>query len=595
MSDSLPNLPKSLNLLEKFFNLLIINDNRKLLWKPQAVLKRNLELYQKNHSQFTELCHQNSEQEIVKFWWKLVIDDTQNWEDWEPSNRKQLALQHLAAYLQNSCYWAVKQICELQIKNDWYDYFDIAKAFVYQSEKLESAIRKYNPDRGANLNTFFQQILISQIRSEAKVNKCSPWRLLCIASPDKLREALQAAGYKEPEISVYLFIRKYFKQVYQLNHIHNPTRTKGERWTEPVLKDFQEIVNLYNAEKQLPSAPHEVRSFSGVVTSEQVKDWMNICIRVLQAHPKITEVSWEAIQDSSLNVTREQLAKLNLPAQPQLSEVEKEPSISLQKDAELRQELIKINTRIEQLIQQKKLPENRQYFCLLYYGFDFTQQQIAYLSGIHQTNIMRFINKYYFNPLIQKIVPLTHPPNWIQPYIQQWLLKNYTTPVHTDLIQASLIKSLTGLAPELQNILVLIYGQKIHKNQVACQLGLTEEFVTKSLDTVRAHLANDLFKNLEIWRKVYLELWLKKFYQKEIETILHKACLDLLFKQSNSSLNQSYPKLALKQLGLGTDQMREQLMDAVVIWLQENLDVSIIRESELTKVSKVIQAWLESA
>jgi len=299
--DGIPKLPKRNNNIEKFSTYIMLSPQNKRLviqWEYQLYLKRNIELYEKMNKRFASLCRrQDQGLGLAQFWQHIALNELQQPEDWEPANRRQLALEHLATYFEEKCYFAAKKVWKESREPSWEEYLCIARLIIYDNLKLKEILKKYD-SRAAKLDTYITKVLIKTIKHETDVGKFSCWRLLYKKSDKELKEALQRSGRNEPDISKLIFARKYFKQVYLVNKVKNPIRQAGKKWPEPDQEDFEQSAQCYNAEKLLPSAPHEVSASSSFVTGKQIQTWMEICITALKNYPKsITPCcSLEALQ-----------------------------------------------------------------------------------------------------------------------------------------------------------------------------------------------------------------------------------------------------------------------------------------------------------
>lgn len=239
----MPKPPERLNNTDKFSTFIVVDNrqgDRVLQWQTQANLRRNLALYQKYNPQFAALfIDQAQDSEVAQFWLNLALNDAPPAQDWEPANRKLLALEHLAAYLDKICYWAAKNVCGNYSDRPWEkweDYFAIARNSFYNPDKFINFLQKYNPDRGANLETYMKGVLTNTIKDKAQVDKFSIWRSLYKKTDEKLRAALKANGNIEPHISLVIFAHTYFKKVYRINRTQNPHYVPGEKWLEPTQK-----------------------------------------------------------------------------------------------------------------------------------------------------------------------------------------------------------------------------------------------------------------------------------------------------------------------------------------------------------------------
>ncbi|MEH2364196.1 sigma-70 family RNA polymerase sigma factor [Nostoc sp.] len=510
--NSIPVLPKRRSNLNKFSTYIVLtNENNQLAlqWKHQPSLQRNLKLYEEKHPEFSNLfCHQDKGIDIVNFWRKVAFDESQLIADWEPSNKTQLAYEHLASYFEEKCYWAAKDLCKDRNANSWEEYLCIARLLVYNPLKLKEILVKYNP-KSANIDTYLTNILISHIKYSAEINRFSRWRLLYKKSDKELIEALKVFGTIEPEISLIIFARKYFKQVYLINKVKNPTRATGKKWIAPDEEDFSKSAQCYNVEKVLATAPHEVFANSTRVTAKQIQDWMEICIKALESYPIsiLPKFSLDAFQSGEFEVKSE----LQVP------EIEWEKISSTEDTREQGFLANQANSILSEQLQSMKL--DAQKILLLYYGFKLNQKQLADRLGMNQSTISRYLTKSTIK-LLEAIARISQPQQWVKQYVKRWLENEYHAPVHSDLIQAALVSAIKKLVNEEREILQLYYGEQMNEIKIASQLGISLNETATRLNKTRNILQEKLMQEINIWIKEYLEKWLSNYYKSLLKVVL---------------------------------------------------------------------------
>ena len=515
--DSIPVLPKRENNLKKFSTYIVIshqNNRLALQWKHEPSLLRNLKLYEEKHYEFSNLfCQQDKEIGVAHFWRKVALNESELIADWEPSHKTQLAYEHLASYFEERCYWTAKDLCKYRNANSWEEYLCIARLLVYNPLKLSEILVKYNP-QNANLDTYITNTLTNHIKSSAEVSRFSRWRLLYTKSDKELIEALKVVGILEPEISQIIFARKLFKQVYLINKVKNPARSKGKKWIDPDQKDFEESELFYNAKKVLPSTPHEV-SANTKVTAKQIQDWMEICIKALENYPKtiLPKFSLDALQSDGM------IAKSEL----EVLEIEWSGISSTEETKEQGFLTNKANSVLSKQLQAMKLDEQK--ILLLYYGFGLNQKQLADRLGINQSTISRYLTKSTIK-LLSSLAEISQPQEWVIQYVERWLKREYHAPIHSDLIQAALVSAIKKLANEEREILQVYYGQRMDENKIADQLSINMDEITMRLTKARNQLQDNLMQEINIWIKEYLEKWLSNYYKSLVNLVLKTEAIN---------------------------------------------------------------------
>jgi DNA-directed RNA polymerase specialized sigma24 family protein len=509
--ESMPGLPERRDHAQHFcsYMMLTTRNSRPLIqWQNDRHLERNFELYQQRNQQLSHLCSQpNQSQKLAEFWRETAIDYSPISEDWKPQNRQILALKHLASYFERECYYAAKTVWLKSKDWSWDEYLCCARVFIYNFDNLLRLLRSYDFSLRTSLDTYIQQTLIQVIQSEAGIGKFSRWRLLVEKSDIELREALQRFGYQEPNISQYIFARKYFKKVYRFHKVNNPAiRKPGQKWPEPDINDFQAAAECYNAEKYLSSAPHEVSAGSNI-SQEQIQAWMKICISALQNYPK--SVNPQLIDD--------------LFSQGEI-ELEKPDTIAEDFGTLAKELLQKINSNFcEQL---KILKPEQHKIILLYYGAKFKQNQVAKQLQVNQSVISRRLDTIKIK-LLKTMVEMSNPHSWVANYVGGWLQKNYRAPLHSDLIQVALVQGIKELESQEKEVLRLRYGEGETAEKIACQLSIDLSEVNDIISQAQQKLQANLINVLNSWVKEYVEKWLEKFYQAEIRAVCGKRNLSL--------------------------------------------------------------------
>lgn len=599
----IPRLPERPNNIDRFSSYPILDFNNERMvfrWKYRWHLKRNFELHEAQDTEFAKLCRLPDKGRAIAEYWMKVAQSTN-----QEINRRKLALEHLAAYFESSCYQAAKNVQSQSRDRDWEEYLCIARIKIYDLDNFGKILEKYDFRQGANLDTYVQNILEKTIKTEVSVGKYSRWRLLAQKSDKELKEALQKHGYGQAQLAQYLFARKYFKQVYLINKVKNPHRPTGQKWPLPDLEDFQEAAKYYNAEKSLPAAPHEVSASGVTVTGEQIKQWMEICLEALKKYKTNLSdaVSIEFLNESGIDIKSKESDRVNLYSD---RDTDESPSLIARTDAFFQEEIENVKAKIEQQIQKRKLQTYHKKIPIFYYGIGLTQAETANILGINQANIARHIANYYELPLLEKLAAISRPDEWVKPFISRWLVKDYTSPVRSDLIQATLVEAINKLTLEYREILQLRYGQNLSENQISVRYSISELEVHQRISEARNCLESVLLKVIQEWLNKYVRSWLYRFYKQNICSTLTSA-LTILSRDCQEVVNYVYREgwtieQTAKQLKLENHRVKEiiclakiELRGSLLKWMVENLDVSLEKESQLAKVNGIVQEWLQNA
>lgn len=508
MLNYLPKLPCR-GTQEKFYKYMDLGSdsaNSNIRWKSEAHLQRNIELYKSRHEKFVSLSKgEDNIRELVQFWIDVALYDLPPQENWESNNRVQKAWEHLAVYCEESCYHATFEVWKIDKSQSWEELIFLARSLIYERDRFKNILVQYN-NVHSSLDTYITKIIINSVKDKTSIGKFSKWRLFIHKSDKELKEALYRDGRCEPEISQFLFARKYFKQVYQMNKLQNPAVTKSKKYPEPSETDLIEVVNYYNTEKLLSGAPHEVAA-SGNITVEQLKTWIEVSIAALYNYPKsiTSSYSLETLQDSGFEFESpfQEVFEVGLPGYT------KDISLVNKAEAALKEQL-------------SSLKGNYQKTLLLYYGFKLNQSQVADVLKLTQTAIAARLKAIKLK-LINTLSQLSQPSEWVYQYVTGWLVSNYHSPVYSDLINVALVEAVKKLEPLEKEALRLCYGQKMHSKNIAYQLQITESNLALIIDNAKANLEDYLIIEIDFIIIEYLNVWLSNTCKQTIKS----ACNNL--------------------------------------------------------------------
>lgn len=524
---STPKLPSRQNLIDRFSMYMIVENNQGFLtikWKTEPHLLSNIDLYKSRHNKFASLFNQEDNgRGLVQFWIDMALNDLPPKQEWEPEKRVQRAWQHLTVYCEETCYWVAKKLSS-DIWNDnkyqsWEEYLFFARCRIYDRNKFRDVLAKYNSNN--SLDTYITGVLINAVKDEAAVAKFSKWRLLHQKGDKELKEALVRAGRYEPEISRFLFARKYLKQVHQMNKIQNPTKLTRKKWQEPDSTDFVEAGKYYNSEKLLASAPHEV-AIGANIAGEQLKDWMEICITALQNYPNsitprvsleaLRETGWEAEPEDNLYILEQ-----DLPTSGMEDSAINPESLANKIEATLFPQLVSLKPEQQEIL-------------LLYYGFGLNQKQIADKFKVTQGAIARRLQTIEIK-LLKTVCELSQPPKWVTQYVAGWLVTNYQTPLNSDLIHVALVEAIKKIEPQEQEVLRLAYAQKLDEQIIANQLGISLPKLMDIIGKTKSKLEAVLIKEIDHLINKYLQIWLPKVSK----AVIKSACDNLRISRSKAA------------------------------------------------------------
>ncbi|GAB1543499.1 sigma-70 family RNA polymerase sigma factor [Scytonema sp. NUACC21] len=347
------------NIIELFSTFLKFDADKFSSWITDAKLHRSMRACFK---QVPEA--QTSEEFWAVYWHKQV----------QKSEKAELALGHMFAYLQEPCYWSLqKMMRRLQESNGKMpDFFQVAIASV------PKILKSCNPDVSGSVKGYatiaFGNIIRDYLRRNRETDLCNNWALLLKVSRKLLTESLQNAGLDATTIESYLLAWTCFESIYlprkspQLRQIAPP---------EP--KIWEEIATAYNQRR------HQL-SFAGrECTQESIERWLTECGNQVRKYlyPSVKSLNapkpgYEEgeLQDELVDSFRE----------PMLAEL-----IQHEEQATRLEQKNQINDVLEGAI--AKLDSTAQQLLKLYYQQGLTQQQIAKELAVQQYTVSRKLSK----------------------------------------------------------------------------------------------------------------------------------------------------------------------------------------------------------
>lgn len=286
-----------------------------------------------------------------------------------------LAEGHLAAYLQEPCYWAAQQI----VRKFTSVQFGVADYCQMGMAEMHTVLKGFKPDRGASLKTFanlaFPSLLKDQLRQRQEANLCSNLSLLRRVSKKRLLEALRQAGLSPAAIAQTQLAWLCF------NALYVPTQTGTNQLPTVERSLWVAITNLYNTErrKQLESSVPEANP-------ETMARWLNQCATWVRAYlyPSVGSLN---VPKVGLESGGERQDDLTDPLQESLL-----TALVLQEDDQERQEQwTQLHSAIVAALAQ--LTAESQILLRLYYQQGLTQQQMMQQLQMSQATVSRRLTK----------------------------------------------------------------------------------------------------------------------------------------------------------------------------------------------------------
>ncbi len=343
---------------EVFSTFLQFNADRFSGWATEPNLRRSM---------LSSLARQpqpeTSEEFWVLYWHKLWL--------LQPAS---IAKTHLSAYLQQVCYWSAQKT----IANFATAQYTLSDCFMMALARVDKVLKGFNPSLGFSLSNYasvtFRSVLRDNLRQHQEVDICTNWSLLRKLSQKRLVESLQNAGLSSETIACYVLAWNSFKTQYV------PVQATGTRkLAKPEGTTWVAIVDLYNAERRqlYPPGPE--------CSPENMEKWMLACAKAARAYlyPTFTSINApKPVQDSGELLD-------NLPEFPQESLLTQLIDLEEQQSRESQQ--TQLNAVLVAAL--AKLAPEAQSIIQMYYGQEFTQQQIAKQLEVKQYTVSRRLTK----------------------------------------------------------------------------------------------------------------------------------------------------------------------------------------------------------
>ncbi|MEL6496140.1 MAG: sigma-70 family RNA polymerase sigma factor [Cyanobacteria bacterium J06623_7] len=192
-----------------------------------------------------------------------------------------LARDHLAAYLQEVCFWSANKT----IAGFSSSQYTVSDCFQVAISRLDKVLKGFDRERGFNLKSYasitFANLIRELLRQKKEIDICSDWSLLRKLSQKRLVEALANAGLDSETIDQYVLAWTCLKEIYV------PERSSSTRkLPKPEPETWRSIAQLYNRQRsQL--------NITTTATPENLERWMLICVKAVRSYlfPNVASIN----------------------------------------------------------------------------------------------------------------------------------------------------------------------------------------------------------------------------------------------------------------------------------------------------------------
>jgi RNA polymerase sigma factor (sigma-70 family) len=360
-----------------FSTFLQFTDDRFSHWVTDGRLRRNVRrclsevaASDSPSENISKASRETSESFWVLYWhnrWQQVVDPLEN---------APLATGHLAAYLQEACYWAAQQVIRNLASSQSQFQIPVSDCVQMAIVELPKILKDYHSKQGASLKTYaslcFRNAIRDRLRQQREADGRTDWGLLRKLSQKRLTEVLQMAGLSAVTIARYQLAWTCFKTYCA------PRDTPSDRQLAAPDRDtWTAIAQLYNRQRhQFAEIPPEAKP-------EDLEQWLKYTAKQTRSalYPNLTSLNLSLdrgqegggeVQDT---LTDEQ-ADFPMAALLLAEEVQERQGRQAQVSDLLTQSLAQLKPEVQTLLQ-------------LYYGEELTQQQMATQLETKQYTVSR--------------------------------------------------------------------------------------------------------------------------------------------------------------------------------------------------------------
>lgn len=288
---------------------------------------------------------------------------------------KSIAREHLAAYLQEVCFWSAQKT----ISGFSSSQYTVPDCFQVAIAGIDKVLKGFDPERGYNLKSYagitFGNLIRELLRQKREIDICSDWSLLRKLSQKRMTEALASAGLDSEVIDSYILAWNCLKTIYL------PERASStRRLPKPESETWIAIANLYNQERLT-----QLKQSENKATPENIEKWLLICVKAARAYlfPNVTSINQPKPGYDSGEIVDSLVGDID---DSLLTEI-----IVAEEAQQRSQQQTDINQFLTQTINKLKAEEQK--LLELYYSQQLKQAEIAQALNTQQYTVSRKLSK----------------------------------------------------------------------------------------------------------------------------------------------------------------------------------------------------------
>ena len=350
-------LPRQ-DIVQTFSTFIQFDYDRFSSWATDSRLRRSM------RQCVAKISQENSENFWALYWHKI----------WQ-AQPEGLAKNHLAAYLQEVCFWSAHKT----ISGFNSSQYGVADCFQVAIAGIDKVLKGFDNEKGFNLRSYasitFSNLIRELLRQKREIDICSDWSLLRKLSQKRLTEALENAGLAEDVIESYILAWNCLKTIYV------PERASSTRkLPKPDRETWVAIAELYNQERGTT-----LKSPGTPATPESLEKSMLACVKAARAYlfPNVTSINRPKPGYDSGEIVDSLVGEVDDSLLTEMI-VGEEAEQRTQQQSDINQFLTKAVTALKS--EDQKLLE-------LYYAQQLKQADIAQALGTQQYNVSRKLSR----------------------------------------------------------------------------------------------------------------------------------------------------------------------------------------------------------
>jgi RNA polymerase sigma factor (sigma-70 family) len=309
------------------------------------------------------------------YWYKIWQEQQDQPQD-QPTKPQATAQQHLAAYLQEVCYWTAQKTAQRfpQLEFTLADYFQLSSA------ETARVLKSFNPQFGSSLKGYgaivLTNLLKDYLRQRRAIDVCSDWSLLRKLSQKRVAEVLLHAGVNPGELDEYQFAWVCFKTIM----VPQGPEADLDKKQKPEANLWPALADLYNSKRAQQVSPS-----SPSLTPQQLETRLGKLTRWSRAY------LYPAVDSINRTKPGQEQGEVQDSLADPLATSLLEAAIEAETQQERQQQRSALQTTLHQAL--GALDGTAQEILRLFYQDRLSQQELALTMNMSQPTVSRRLKK----------------------------------------------------------------------------------------------------------------------------------------------------------------------------------------------------------